>query len=368
MRILLLGDYSNVHNTLAEGLKALGHDCVVASDGDHWKDYHRDIDLHREFSFFGNISFLFRLFKALRKFKGYDVVQIINPLFLEMKPESVAKVFRYIRKHNKKVVLGAFGMDYYWAEVNSYQKPLRYSDFNFGDAIRTDIEAEKYRKEWTLTKKKDLCELVAKECDAIVSGLYEYQVTYENTEFKDKTFYIPFPIKLPLSVNPNIDIIPKKLRLFVGLPKDRAAYKGLDIMLEAAKAVEKKYPELIEIKIASGVPFAQYQKMMDESDAILDQLYSYTPGMNGLLAMSKGIVCIGGGEPENYEILGEKEIWPIINVLPTFDSCFKEIEHLALNLDLLPKLKRQSIEYIRRHHDYKKVAEQYIQQIYKDNK
>ena len=48
MKILLLGDYSNVHNTLAEGLKALGHDCVVASNGDHWKNYPRDIDLKRE--------------------------------------------------------------------------------------------------------------------------------------------------------------------------------------------------------------------------------------------------------------------------------------------------------------------------------
>ena len=49
MRILLIGEYSNVHNTLAKGLQALGHDCVVASDGDHWKNYPRDIDLRREY-------------------------------------------------------------------------------------------------------------------------------------------------------------------------------------------------------------------------------------------------------------------------------------------------------------------------------
>ena len=34
MRILLLGEYSNVHATLAKGLKALGHEVVLASDGD----------------------------------------------------------------------------------------------------------------------------------------------------------------------------------------------------------------------------------------------------------------------------------------------------------------------------------------------
>ena len=69
--------------------------------------------------------------------------------------------------------------------------------------------------------------------------------------------------------------------------------------------------------MAESVPFEEYQQMMDGSDAILDQLYSYTPSMNPLVAMSKGIICIGGGEPENYEILGEKELRPIVNVQPT---------------------------------------------------
>lgn len=360
MRILLIGEYSNVHNTLAKGLKALGHDCVVASDGDHWKDYPRDIDLRREFSFRGNVSYLYRLLKALTRFKDYDIVQLINPLFLEMKPESVAKAFRYIREHNKKVVLGAFGMDYYWASVNSEQKPLRYSDFNIGDTTRTDEIAEAYRKEWTLTKKKELCENVADECDAIISGLYEYQVTYENTRHRGKTSFIPFPIEMPDKPAQDIDIVPDKLRLFVGLPKNRVVYKGLDIMLDAAKAVQAKYPDLLEIKTASGVPFAEYQNMMNGCDAILDQLYSYTPSMNSLLAMSKGIVCIGGGEPENYEIIGEKELRPIINVQPTFESCSNEIERLLLNLNNLPLLKRQSIEYVRKHHNHIAVAEKYI--------
>ena len=98
---------------------------------------------------------------------------------------------------------------------------------------------------------------------------------------------------------------------------------------------------------------------MDGSDAILDQLYSYTPSMNPLLAMSKGIVCIGGGEPENYEILGEQELRPIVNVQPTYESVYTEIEKLLLHPELLPRLKQESIMYITRHHDYLKVARQY---------
>ena len=130
-------------------------------------------------------------------------------------------------------------------------------------------------------------------------------------------------------------------------------------MLRAAREIARKYPEKVELKIAESVPFAEYQHLMDESDAILDQLYAYTPAMNALLAMSKGIICVGGGEPENYEIIGETELRPIVNVGPTYESVFHELEQLVLHPERIPELQRQSVEYIRRHHDHLKVARQY---------
>ena len=82
--------------------------------------------------------------------------------------------------------------------------------------------------------------------------------------------------------------------------------------------------------------------------------------MNPLLAMSKGIICIGGGEPENYEIINETQLRPIINVEPTYDSVYHELEQLVLNPDRIPQLKRQSVDYVAKHHDYLKVARQYL--------
>lgn len=360
MQILLLGDYSNVHNTLAEGLKALGHKCVLASDGDKWKDYPRDIDLKREFGALGNASFLLRLAKALPSFRGYDVVQLINPIFVELKAEKLPSLYRYLRRNNGKMVMGAFGMDYYWALVNSEIRPLRYSDFNFGDEKRMDVEALRFRDDWVGTAKESLNKMIASDCDAIVAGLQEYWATYNEVEaLRKKMIYIPFPIKMP---DETVDLgVGEKVKIFVGISKNRSAYKGTDIMLAAAKAVQQKHPDLLELQIAEGVPFAQYQHMMNSSDAILDQLYSYTPAMNSLLAMSKGIINIGGGEPENYEILGEKELRPIINVQPNYESCYHEIEQLVLHRERIPELKRQSIEYVRKHHDYIKVAKQYVE-------
>ena len=150
------------------------------------------------------------------------------------------------------------------------------------------------------------------------------------------------------------------VKMFVGISKNRSAYKGTDIMLKAAQAVQEKYPERLQLQVAEGVPFAQYQEMLNGSDAILDQLYSYTPAMNSLLAMSKGIINIGGGEPENYEILGEEELRPIVTVQPTYESCYEEIEQLVLHPERIPQLQEQSIAYVKKHHDYIKVAQQYL--------
>ena len=132
-------------------------------------------------------------------------------------------------------------------------------------------------------------------------------------------------------------------------------------MLQAAKDIRDKYPHRMKLIVAEGVPFEEYRQLMEGSDAILDQLYAYTPSMNPLLAMSKGIICIGGGEPENYEILGEKQLKPIINVEPNYESVYHELEQLILHPERIPQLKWQSREYVKRHHDYLKVARQYEQ-------
>ena len=371
MKILLMGEYSNVHATLAEGLRKLGHHVTVLSNGDFWKNYPRDIDLVRKPGKLGGIMYMMKLYTIVHKLRGYDIVQLINPMFLELKAERIFPIYQYLRKHNKKVILGGFGMDYYWVSVCCKDKPLRYSDFNMGDQLRTNTDALKERKDWLGTEKERLNQMIAEDCDGIITGLYEYWACYQPS-FPQKTTFIPFPIKPQLITPGNSNShtyvenhqvipldIPKKVKLFIGINKSRSEYKGTDIMLKAAQAIAKKYPDKTELRIAENIPFAEYVKMMNGSDAILDQLYSYTPSMNPLEAMARGIICIGGGEPENYEIIHEDKLRPIINVLPNYESVYQELEHLVLHPELVPLLKQQSIEYINKHHDYIKVAKRY---------
>ena len=358
MKILLIGEYSNVHWTLAQGLRQLGYIVTVISNGDFWKDYPRNIDVSRQIGKVGGIKLIFKLWSLLPKMRGYDVVQLINPIFFELKAERLFWFYDYLRKHNKRIYMGAFGMDWYWFHTCTYNKPLRYSDFNIGDNVRTDAEAKHYQKDWLGTTKEQLNKKIAKDCDGIITGLYEYWTCYKPA-FPQKTTFIPFPIKMPEKCSTDrADTL--KTVIFIGINRERSVYKGTDIMLRAAHDVLNKYPGKMELRIAESVPFAEYQRMMEGSDAILDQLYAYTPSMNPLLAMSKGIICIGGGEPENYEIINETELRPIINIEPTYDSVYHNLEQLVLNPERIPELKRQSIEYVKKHHDYLKVAKQYL--------
>lgn len=335
----------------------MGHEVAVASNGDFWKNYPRDIDFARREGKLGGIALLTKIYLHLPRFTGYDIVQLINPLFLELKAERIFRIYDFLRRHNKRVVLCAFGMDYYWVNECITKKPLRYSDFNIGDEIRTNVDATKERNDWLGTAKEQLNKYIAADCDAIVAGLYEYWVCY-HPNFTAKTAFIPFPIEVPEATKAAGTAGPVKV--FIGINRSRSEYKGTDIMLRAAESVAREYPDDMELTKAESVPFDEYRHMMDGSDAILDQLYSYTPAMNSLLAMSKGIICIGGGEPENYEIIGEHELRPIINVEPTYGSVRKALVRLVTNRGDIPRLKAESIKYVSRHHDYIKVARRYV--------
>ena len=105
MKILLMGEYSNVHATLAEGLRKLGHEVTVLSNGDFWKNYPRDINMVRKPGKLGGILYLIKLYTIVHKLRGYDIVQLINPMFLELKAERIFPIYRYLRKYGFSVIL-----------------------------------------------------------------------------------------------------------------------------------------------------------------------------------------------------------------------------------------------------------------------
>ncbi len=118
MKILLVGEYSRLHNSLKEGLRALGHQVVLMGDGDYFKNYPVDIKLRRRFQT-GPLRLLKNLIYRLSgfdlsswlmlrealshqdKLKGFDVVQLINESPLGIMPRHEIRLIQLAQKQKR---------------------------------------------------------------------------------------------------------------------------------------------------------------------------------------------------------------------------------------------------------------------------
>ena len=361
MKILLVGEYSNVHHTLAVALRTLGHDVTLATDGDGWKNYPRDIDLKRPEGkgLVSKLAYGLRLERVFARLDQYDVIQLINPIFLPLRAERIMRYYRRLRRHTQRLYVGAFGIDFYYAKAALDGHTFRYSDFLVGQTPHDFEDRATWMADWVEGPKGKVCRDIMADCDGIVAGLYEYHAAYA-TVYGEKLAFIPFPVAVQLDKGHIRGTSGGPIRFFIGIQRHRSLYKGTDIMWRALRRVAEAYPDACEVVRVENVPFAEYCRLMDRSDVILDQLYSYTPAMNALEAMAHGMVVVGGGEPENYAILGEEQLRPIINVQPNERSVYEALSRLVRHPEMIADLSRQSMAYVSRHHDAQKVARQYV--------
>lgn len=356
MKILLIGEYSNLHWTLSEALRLSGHDVTVISDGCGWMNNRRDIDLSlKDTALKSRLAYRVQLLKNLPRLRGYDVVQLISPVFLRTGIAEVRQVFKYLKRNNGSIYLGAFGTDYYYTKT-CLEGAFRYSDFG---APRNGVfESLEENTLWNESPLKEQNIYIARESNGIIACLYEYYRSY-SPEFGDKAAYIPLPINTDAITSSAV--YDGKVRFFIGIQKHKARLKGSDIMLEALRKVTAAYPSTTELHVAESVPYAEYTRMMQSSNLLVDQLYSYTPGMNALQGMAFGMAVASGGEEEVYTLLGETDNKPIINVLPDNDELLRIFSDIAGHPEALQERGKASRMFVEKHHDYKKVADRYLE-------
>lgn len=364
MKILFVGDASNLHNCLAQELCKMGHEATVASNGSTWMNTTRDINLLRRPGKLGAMGYVLNVYKSLRKMKGYDIVEVNNPIFLQLKPWRHRPIIDYLKKHNRKLVLSALGTDYNYYQACHDGKTFRYSDYLIGDKPSPYINSSEYiaqqQDNWKLPLMKDYNDYFLSQIDGAVSCLYEYHAVYRPI-LGDRIAYGGIPIDTT-GIQPHfIENEPQKVRFFIGIQKDRNVIKGTDRLLAALKRVHERYPHKCEMEVVASVPYKEYVQRMNQSHVILDQLYSYTPATNALLAMAQGLVAVSGAEPEYYDFIGEKDNKPIINVLPEPEKDIdRQLEWIINNKGQLPMLSRASRAFVEKHNAAPVVAQRYL--------
>ncbi len=360
MKILLLGEASNFNWTLAEGLRALGHTVTVASNGSGWMNNNRNIDLSRKSKgLYHSICYITDILYHLKDFRNYDIVQIKNPIFFDLKPDKNIFIFNYLKRNNKKIFLEALGTDYFYVKACLNKQIFRYSDFFIGETPRTYPSCQDIIDSWMGRKLSSANKKIAARCNGIIACLYEYYISYL-PEYKNKLCYIPIPIQTQnYKLKPNIGI-PEKVRFFIGIQHDRSQLKGTDIMYEVLREIQTNYKNECDVNAVVSVPLEQYTRQMLSSDVLIDQLYSYTPATNALLAMAQGLITVSGAEPEMYDLLHEFKNQPIINILPDKNDIYKKFEDIIKQKENIPQLAHASRAFVEKHHDYIKVAKQYL--------
>ncbi len=357
MKILLLGEYSGLHYNLAEGLRKLGHQVTVASEGCGWKDYPRDINLNFQ-GRFRRLKSILKILLNLYRFAGYDVVQLINPNFLEALPNKNRLFFSYLSKFNKNIFLGAFGDDYIYVKhgmEGGYSKSI----FNEKHLLKDDFISTKVLR-CLEDDYKELNYLIANKAKGIIACCAEYHKAY-NIKYSNKLTFIPMPIQTDqLPYCNTIERNSSKIKFFLGHYKERRVYKGTDVISDVLLKLKEKYPDKVELNIVDSVPYSTYQNLLNSSHVLCDQLYGYDYGLNGVLGMTKGLILAGCANSYLYNLMGEEKNKPIIELPLDRDKIFEKLENLIINSENLIDKARNTREFAIKHHNYIKVAKQYV--------
>lgn len=331
MKILLIGDASNFHPALASGLRELGQDVTIASGGCGFMQTDRQIDIRRRFpKKLGGLDLWLRLNGPLRRqLGGFDIVSVISPNVVELRPNRIREVFNHLKAENGKVFLSALGTDWpFIEECLDPASPLKYSEFRIGDQPGPEVVAHPHIVDsYRYGELRDWTEEFYSRIDGAVSVLYEYHLSIARRLPPEKIAYGGIPIEVDKLQPVETFSRPAPLspvRFFLGRHAHRMAIKGTDRFETALRHALDRNPGRGEIVIVENRPYAEYVGLMRSAHVVIDQAYSYTPATNALIAMAYGIPTVSGGEPEFYDFLasqfGHEAIPATLSARPIFNS------------------------------------------------
>jgi len=373
MKILLVGEYSRLHNSLKEGLVALGHQVTIIATGDYFKNYPVDSKLSRKYNQgvlkkikvllykvfkidITSMSIKNQFFSNKSKLTGFDVVQLINESPLGILPKYEKQVISFLKNNNKKLFLLSCGTDYISVKHSFDKKP----DYSI---------LEPYFKKKASKKSFDP---ILKYINPEFKSLHDFVFPkIEGVISSDLDYHIPLlghPKYIGLIANPinveKLDFISlpinKKITIFHGINRGNYYKKGSDYFEEALQIIQKKYAAKVEIKIVENLPYAEYIETYNTAHIVLDQVLAYDQGYNALEAMAKGKVVFTGAEQEWLDYYNLKEDIVAINALPNANEIAKKLEWLILNPEKITEIGKNARAFIEKEHNYIKIAEKYI--------
>ena len=375
MRILLVGEYSRLHNSLKEGLIELGHDVIIVGNGDGFKKYPVDILIDHSFhnpflkklkvAFYkltsidlGSLEVYLKALFNLKKMKGFDVVQLINeaPLVIQAKYEK--RFIKKLLKHNKTLFLLSCGIDYQCMKYMMDDK-FRYSIMSPYLKDKSLYELYKFQLQYLNPEFTDLHHFIYKHCNGVIATDMDYHLPL--LEHPKYLGLIPNPINTNKIKFIPITKITGRIKIFHGVNTSAITKKGNNYFTEALKIIEIKYKDKVEIVTTHSIPYQEYIKHYDDCHILLDQTYGYDQGYNALEAMAKGKVVFTGAEQEWLEFYDLEKNTVAINAEPNITRIVEKLEWLINNPEHIEIISKNARRFIEKEHNYTKITEKYLE-------
>lgn len=374
MKILLVGEYSRLHNSLKEGLEKLGHSITLLGTQDGFKDYPTDLPLRKRFNqgllqkLKNFIYLLFRydlessnLKKQVLTYKpqltGYDVVQFINEAPFGCTAKVEKAIFDYIRSWNRSCYLLSCGTDYTSVKF-AYQNKLRYSILTPYFLNKTKTSEHSYGLKFLRPEFELLHKYIFTHIKGVIASDIDYHIPLKN--HPKYLGMVPNPINTdklkPIPSNAN-----EKLVIFHGINDINYYKKGNDLFEKALRIIQKKHGENIEIITTRSLPYNTYIKAYEKAHIVLDMVYAYDQGYNALEAMAQGKVVFTGAEQEWLYYYDLEEDSVAINALPEVSALVHKLDWLIENPEKIKEISANARTFIETHHNYIDCAETYIE-------
>ncbi len=375
MRILLIGEYSRLHNSLKEGLITLGHEVIIVSSGDHFKNYASDFSVKSVF--FSRFWFTKKVRNAVKRFlnfdfekierailfylilpklKGFDHVQLINSDALELHPKVSLFFYKKLFTQNKKASLLVCGDETPVIEylLKNEMKHSILSPYLNDSSLKKQYH---FSLKYIQNNYSFVFNWVKDNVNSIIVSDMDYKIPMEKMNYKVN--FIPNPINTQ-KINFSELKINEKVIVFLGINRLSYSKKGIHFFEEALNKIKAKYSDKVEIIITENIPYQQYISLYNKAHILLDQVYAYDQGYNALEAMAKGKVVFTGAEQEfvDYYQLSDRVA---INALPDVNELVKELSFLIENPNEIIKIGKNARAFIENEHDYVRIAEKYLE-------
>ena len=374
MKILLIGEYSRLHNSLKEGLVALGHEVVLAASGDAFKNFPSDYSFRAQIInsnwFFKKtrnliysltrfeieqIEHAIRFYFLLPKLDKFDHVQLINSDALATFPWVSRWLYRKLFQNVKSRSLLICGDE---TPIIDYllKKELPYSILTpfFEDATLKNHFY--YPLKYTKPQYRKTFQWLTQNCQSMTTSDMDYKIPMERMGFDAPM--IPNPVnceKIPFETKSNLEPVV----IFLGINRGSYIKKGIRYFEEALTEIEKKYGNKVTISVCENQPCEAYIKLYQEAHIVLDQIYAMDQGYNALEAMAKGKAVFTGANEAftNYYHLTENVA---IHALPDKDYLVQQLSYLIENPSKIKEIGKRARAFIEKEHHYVKIAQKYL--------